>query len=82
MLLFYNCDEGESIREDSIPRHMLGEWENLSVNENIGNKKIMNLSLLKSTIERLLIDSDGPDHLKIYPDMKVPNECNLCLFTT
>ena len=26
MLLFYSCEEGESIREDSIPRHMLGTY--------------------------------------------------------
>ncbi len=25
MLLFYQCDEGETVDEHSVPRHMLGE---------------------------------------------------------
>lgn len=24
MLLFYSCEDGETVAEDSIPRHMLG----------------------------------------------------------
>lgn len=26
MLLFYTCEENEAVREDSIPRHMLGMY--------------------------------------------------------
>ena len=25
ILLFYNCEEGETVAEDSVPKHMLGK---------------------------------------------------------
>ena len=37
VLLFYVCDENESVNEESVPRHMLGEWHDMKLMYNLKN---------------------------------------------